>query len=80
MSIIVSGFFGNLYIEYSKYKLTKEDVYKFGPGTLECEIGKKLASLLGHENEAFYIEWIGSWAKTLFFKLFVKFKGVVDKY
>jgi len=72
--------YNRVQIEYSKYKLTKETEIKCAVGVLEYEFGKKLACLLGHENELSYIEWIATWAKRLFFKILVKFKGVVDKY
>ena len=72
--------FNRVQVEYSKYKLTKQIEYKSVAGILEWEFGKKIAFLLRHENETSYIEWIATWAKGLFFKLLVKFKGVVDKY
>ncbi len=70
--------FNRVQMEYSKYKLTKETKCECVAGMLEYEFGKKLASLLGHENEASYIEWIAIWAKGLFFKLLVKSAKIKD--
>ena len=64
-------------IEYSKYKFTKEFDKGF-EGQLEWEFGKKIASLVGHDNEASYVLYV-TFRALGFFKLLMLTKKILEK-